>query len=168
MRVMNRTLLRHAGLPIFLTLALALLAPYAVRAQSCSEPVATIVSVQGTIEVKQAKQTAWQPVKRNDAYCPGDTLRAQEHSRADISLRNQSVLRLNANTTITLEAVKEKRTSLVSLLKGAAHFFSRGPSSLEVNTPFTVAGVRGTEFYISVDDDKTLLTIFVLASLSDL
>jgi tetratricopeptide (TPR) repeat protein len=164
---MNRAILSHVSLAVYLVFTMALVAPYDVHAQSCPEPVATITSVQGTVEAKRADQTAWQQVTRNDTYCPGDTLRAQGRSRADIFLRNQSVLRLNANTTITLEAVKEKRTSLISLLKGAAHFFSRGPSSLEVNTPFTVAGVRGTEFYIRVDDDKTLLTIFegyVLAS----
>ena len=29
-----------------------------------------------------------------------------------------------------------------------------------MNTPFTVAGVRGTEFYISVETDQTLITVF--------
>ena len=68
-----------------------------------------------------------------------------------MAMLNQSVLRLNANTTITLEAVKEERTGVIDLLKGAAHFFSRGPRSLDVRTPFTVAGVRGTEFFIRVE-----------------
>jgi tetratricopeptide (TPR) repeat protein len=70
------------------------------------------------------------------------------------------VLRLNANTTITIEGVKEERTSVVDLLKGAAHFFSSGPNSLEVRTPFTTAGVRGTEFLVSVEEDKALLSVF--------
>src|SRR5918911_4149176 len=96
----------------------------------------------------------------NDTYCPGDTLRVQERSRADVALLNQSVLRLNANTTITLEAVQEERTGVVALLKGAAHFFSRGPRSLDVRAPFTVAGVRGTEFFISVEEAQALLSIF--------
>jgi tetratricopeptide (TPR) repeat protein len=99
-------------------------------------------------------------VQFNDTYCPGDTLRVQERSRADVALLNQSVLRLNANTTITLEAVKEERTGVVALLKGAAHFFSRGPRSLDVRTPFTVAGVRGTEFLISVEAAHASLSVF--------
>jgi len=103
--------------------------------------------------------TQWQPVQLNDTYCPGDTLRVQERSRADVAMLNQSVLRLNANTTITLEAVKEERTGVVDLLKGAAHFFSRGPRSLEVHTPYTVAGVRGTEFFISVEETQAFLSI---------
>ncbi len=84
-----------------------------------------------------------------------------------MTLENESLLRLRANTTMTFEAAKAKRSSLVNLLKGAAHFFSRRPRSLDVKTPFTVAGVRGTEFLIIVLDDKTLLSIFtghVLAS----
>jgi hypothetical protein len=83
---------------------------------------------------------------------------------------NQSLLRLSANTTITLESVQAERGSVVSLLQGLAHFFSRGPRGLEVRTPFTVAGVRGTEFFIGVETDKTLLTIYegtVVASNQD-
>jgi tetratricopeptide (TPR) repeat protein/opacity protein-like surface antigen len=70
------------------------------------------------------------------------------------------VLRLNANSTITVEAPKEERTGVVELARGAAHFFSRGPKSLEVKTPFTIAGVRGTEFLVGVEPDQTLMTVF--------
>ena len=136
-------------------------------AQSCDKPAATMMSVQGTVEAQQAGSAQWQPAKLNATYCPGDTIRVLERSRADVALENGSVLRLNAKSTITLEGVKEKKTSLISLLKGAGHFFSRGPRNLEVKTPFTVAGVRGTEFLVQVESDKTLLSIFegaVLAS----
>src|SRR5215831_12544823 len=138
----------------------ALLYPYAAPAATCETPVAKVVSVQGTVESQRLGETQWQPVQFNDTYCPGDTLRVQDRSRADVALMNQSVLRLNANTTLTLEAVKAERTGVVDLLKGAAHFFSRGPRSLEVRTPFTVAGVRGTEFFISVEEAQAFLSIF--------
>ena len=138
----------------------ALLSPYAALAQTCEKPVAKVVSVQGTVESQRVGDTQWQPAQFNDTYCPGDTLRVQARSRADVAMLNQSVLRLNANTTVTLEAVKEERTGVVALLKGAAHFFSRGPRSLDVRTPFTVAGVRGTEFLISVEVAQAFLSIF--------
>src|SRR5438128_2694906 len=145
---------------IYTSFLVVLLCPCASPAETCEKSVAKVVSVQGTVESQRMGETQWQPVKLNDTYCPGDTLQVQERSRADIALMNQSVLRLNANTTITLEGMKEERTSLVDLLKGAAHFFSRGPRSLEVHTPFTVAGVRGTEFFISVEAAQTFLSIF--------
>lgn len=134
--------------------------PSVSSAQTCEKWVAKVVSVQGTVESQKVGDPLWRPVKLNDPYCPGDTLRVQERSRADLTLLDQSVLRLNENTTITLEAVKEERTGVVDLLKGAAHFFSRAPRSLEVQTPFAVAGVRGTEFLVTVEVDKTLLTTF--------
>jgi tetratricopeptide (TPR) repeat protein len=118
------------------------------------------MSVQGTVQSQRVGDPQWQPVQLHDTYCPGDTLRVQDRSRADVALLNQSVLRLDANTTITLEAVQAERTGVVDLLKGAAHFFSRGPRSLDVRTPFTVAGVRGTEFFIRVEAYQASLSIF--------
>src|SRR6185369_59030 len=126
----------------------------------CEPAPARAVSVQGIVDAKRAADAQWQPVKLNDTFCPGDSIRVQANSRADIALLNQSVLRLNANTTITVEAPKEQTTGVVDLLRGATNIFSRGPRSLEVNTPFTVAGVRGTEFFISIEPDQTLITVF--------
>jgi tetratricopeptide (TPR) repeat protein len=136
------------------------ISPVESLAQTPAAPVARAVSVQGAVEARRAGQTAWQPVKLNDTFSPGDAIRVLDRSRADISLLDQSVLRLNANTELTVEPVKDQRTGVVSLLRGATHFFSRGPRSLEVQTPFTVAGVRGTEFYIGLEPDRALLTVF--------
>jgi hypothetical protein len=49
------------------------------------------VSVQGTVEVRRVGQTQWQPVKLNDTFSPGDSIRVQERSRADVALLDQSV-----------------------------------------------------------------------------
>jgi tetratricopeptide (TPR) repeat protein len=132
----------------------------ATAAPGCDPAPARATSVQGTVESTRAGQTAWQPVKLNDTFCPGDQIRVQSRSRADIALLNQSVLRLNANSAIVVEAPKEQRTGVVDLVRGAVHFFSRGPNSLDVKTPFTIAGVRGTEFYVAVEPQRTLLTVF--------
>jgi len=150
----------RARLIVYLSLTVILLCSRTVLAQSCETPAATVTSIQGTVEAKRVGDTQWQPVHLHDTYCLGDEIRVQDRSRADVTLANESVLRLNANTAMTFEATEEKQSSLVSLFKGAAHFFSRRPRSLEVQTPYTVAGVRGTEFYIRVADNQTLLSIF--------
>jgi tetratricopeptide (TPR) repeat protein len=132
----------------------------AAPGKPCEPAPARAVSVQGTVEAKRAADAQWQAVQLNDTFCPGDSIRVQAKSRADLALLNQSVLRLNANSTITVEAPKDQTTGVVGLLRGATHIFSRGPRSLEVNTPFTVAGVRGTEFFIELESDKALITVF--------
>ena len=164
---MKLCVLRHVGVIVGLIVGITAAYPFTARAVTCAQPAATVASVQGTVEARPAGSDTWQAVKLNDTYCPGDTVRAQADSRADLILLNEALLRLRANTTVTLEAVPEKRTSLIGLLKGAAHFFSRVPRSLEVRTNTVVAGVRGTEFYISAEGDRTFLTIYeghVLAS----
>jgi tetratricopeptide (TPR) repeat protein len=138
----------------------ALLSPHAFPAETPEQGVARAVSVQGTVEARRVGQTQWQPVKLNDSFRPGDSIRVGERSRADLQLLNQSVLRLNANSSLTVEAPKEKTTGVVDLLRGAVHFLSRGPNSLEVKTPFTVAGVRGTEFLIDLEPKAALVTVF--------
>jgi ferric-dicitrate binding protein FerR (iron transport regulator) len=126
-----------------------------------------VVSVQGSVEVQRAGETQWQTVKLNDSFCPGDKIRVDERSRAALTLVNQPVLRLDQNTSITLGGVKEKRTSVVELARGALHFFSRVRRNLEVLTGFVNAGVEGTEGFIRVEKDRTFISIFdgqVLAS----
>jgi tetratricopeptide (TPR) repeat protein len=152
--------LTRVGVAVALAVALIIPLGSSAQAQSCEPQVARAVSVQGTVEMRRPPSATWQPVKLNDAFCPGDTIQVKERSRANVALLDQSVLRLNAGASITIEAPKDERTSVVDLARGAAHFFSRGPRSLDVKTPFTVAGVRGTEFFVGVEQDRTLLTIF--------
>jgi tetratricopeptide (TPR) repeat protein len=148
-------------LRLFITAFLiALLCPRIVLAAGACEPIAKAVSVQGTVDVQRAGQTQREPVKLNDTFCAGDRIRVLGRSRADIALTNQPVLRLDQNSTIVLGGVREAGGSLVELLTGAAHFFSRLPRNLEINTAFVNAGVEGTEGLVRVDADKATVTIF--------
>jgi ferric-dicitrate binding protein FerR (iron transport regulator) len=152
---------------LFSFIAVELLCPGPSLAQTPEQWVAKVVSVQGTVQAKRAGETQWQTVKLNDTYGAGDTIRVLDRSRADLALANRPLFRLDQGTTITLKGVKEEKTSIVELIKGAAHFFSRSPKNLEVNTAFVNAGVEGTEFFVRVEEDKTFLSIFegkVLAS----
>jgi tetratricopeptide (TPR) repeat protein len=136
-------------------------------AETCNQWVAKMVSAQGSVEAKRAGETQWLPVKLNDIYCQGDMIRVLERSRAAIILTTQPTLRLNQETTVIFNGVEKEQTSLIDLLKGAVHFFSRYPRSLTVTTPYVNAAVEGTEFFVKVDENKTFLSIFtgqVLAS----
>jgi tetratricopeptide (TPR) repeat protein len=87
-------------------------------------------------------------------------IRTLERSRAAIILSNEASLRLDQTTTLTITLSKEKNTSLVDLLRGAVHFFSRIHWGLKVTTPFVNGFVEGTEFYARVESDHTFLSIF--------
>src|SRR5437867_1802567 len=138
-----------------------LLQPHVLPAATpCDPPIAQMVSAQGNVVVRRAGQTQSQPAHLNETYCPGDRIQVGEKSRADVALVNQPVLRLDQNTVNTLPGLEEGRTSVVEMVSGALHFFSRLPRNLEVNTAFVNAGVEGTEGLIQVEADRALVTIF--------
>ena len=72
----------------------------AATAADCTPQAARIVSVQGEIEVKRASTPDWHPVHRNDTFCPGDSIRVGEQSRAAIVMANETLLRLDQNLSL--------------------------------------------------------------------
>jgi tetratricopeptide (TPR) repeat protein len=142
------------------TLALLGAFPSPALSQPCAQWMGKMASVQGTVEARRAGDNRWLPVSLDDTFCPGDTIRVGLKSRADLVMSNQSVLRLDENSEFTLEGIKEDGAAGLNMLKGAAHFFSRTPRGVEVQTPYTIAGVRGTEFMIRIEEGRTLLTVY--------
>jgi hypothetical protein len=118
---------------------------------SCEEWIGKIVSVQGIVQAQKISQNYWKPVLLNDTFCAGNMIRVQKQSRAAVVLSNGATLRLDQNSTVTFSRLEKKKTLLLKLLNGAAHFFSRIPRSLKLATPFVNGGVEGTEFYVKVE-----------------
>jgi Tfp pilus assembly protein PilF len=156
---MNRSSVRWI---IVLGGSLALLTAFSnpAHSQPCPQWIGKMVSVQGAVEARKAGDDHWLPVNLNDTFCPGDIIRVGSKSRADLTLSNQSILRLDENSEFTLQGLKADNAASLNMLKGAAHFFSRTPRGLEVQTPYTIAGVRGTEFMLRIEEGRTLLTVY--------
>ena len=148
-------------LTIFVTMFVGYLFPTIAAAEMDSFWVGKIVSVQGRVQVRRADAAEWVSVRLNETYGFGDMIRVQEQSRAAVVLRSGAILRLDQKTTITFSASEEKEeSSLIDLLHGAAHFFSPTPKKLKVTTPFVNAAVGGTEFFVRVERNQTLLSVF--------
>jgi tetratricopeptide (TPR) repeat protein len=133
----------------------------AVAQEACEPAVGRIISVQGTVEVRREGTAAWRRAGLEQLLCRGDSIRVGSLSRAAVALANQSVLRIDQNTTLNLISVlPEEEQSLLRLVVGAAQFFSRKPRALTVDTPYVNAAVEGTEFFIRVGPDGTLVAVF--------
>ena len=126
--------------------------------------MATLKSVEGTVEAKKANQSEWRPAGLNDTFEIGDSVRVLAYSRAAILLPDETILRLDQNTAVTFTPPEEEgqddTPSLLELLKGAIHIISRDPRRLKVLTPFAGAGIEGTEFLVEVTDEETSITVF--------
>jgi tetratricopeptide (TPR) repeat protein len=150
----------------FLVLAAIVLAPFilirhALAADACVVGAAHVVSVQGIVEVRRHQSSSWEPAALETQLCAGDSLRVRTHSRAAIRLNNDSVMRLDQRTTITIPKSEENKiTALIDLIRGAVHIITRTPLPFKVRTPFLNAGVEGTEFSVEVETDHARVVIF--------
>ena len=122
--------------------------------------VGQVVSVQGDVTAKPLSGKAWTPVAIGDTFRAGDQIRVGANSRASVVLSNDAVLRLDQNTTLTFTTIEREKTFILQLIEGAANFFSHRPRSLKILTPFVNGVVEGTEFFVTVDAEKTRIDLF--------
>lgn len=98
---------------------------------------------------------AWEPAKLNMNLNPGDRLRTGVRSRATIQFSNQSTLRLNELTTITIRPPQPPSSVPgLGLQSGSTYFYSRErPGAIQFQTPLASGAIRGTEFHLAVAED---------------
>ncbi len=126
----------------------------------CAETVATVVSVQGNVDVRGKDAQVWQALKADMDLCAGDSVTVRRFSRALLRLeQEQTNVQLGEGSTLTLPGGKEQDFSVVELLKGVTHFISRVPHALKIKTPFVNAAIEGTEFIVKVDDEQALVSV---------
>ncbi|MBE0586178.1 MAG: FecR domain-containing protein, partial [Desulfofustis sp.] len=125
----------------------------------CTDPIGRLAAIQGQAEVRRSGETAWETASREDTFCPGDLLRLGPGGRAAVVLENETVLRLDQNTTVTFGSPDHGR-SLLNLVRGALHIFSHRPRALQVITPYVNGTVEGTEFLVTTDDRQSRITVF--------
>jgi tetratricopeptide (TPR) repeat protein len=145
---------------IFIILLTGYFFPRSSYSATHKDWIAKVVSVQGIVQILREGKSQWEPIQLNDLFYPGDTIRVQKRSRAALLLYNETIIRLDQMTTITFSGMEKEKKALINLLSGAAYFFSRIPRSLKVTTPFVNAGVEGTEFFIRVEKDQAVLSVF--------
>ncbi|MEW8647018.1 MAG: FecR domain-containing protein [Candidatus Thiodiazotropha endolucinida] len=124
----------------------------------CSH-VAQVVSLEGSAEKKRDGQETWQQVVLDDQFCAGDAIRTLHDGRAAVRLTNDTLLRLDRDSALTFTHVGKATPSLLDLLRGAVHFISRTPKSLEVKTPYVNASIEGTEFVVRIRNQATEVTV---------
>ncbi|MEE9604755.1 MAG: FecR family protein, partial [Candidatus Scalindua sp.] len=144
---------------ILISMFAGLLFSNAAGAASSKEWTARIVSVQGDVQAQKKGETQWKSVNLDDTFHIGDMIKVEKRSRASILISNETLIRLNQNTTITFSGEK-KKLSWMDVAKGSVYFISRIPWTLKVTTPFVDGTVEGTEFLVVVGVDQTTLTVF--------
>ena len=151
----------YAAIPILTMLVTLFNSILDVNAEeSCIPAMALVVSVQGVVELRRAAEKNWHPAVQNSTLCPGDRIRVRQRSRAALRLSNDSMIRLDQKTTLTLAGSGDEKTTLLDMLSGAIHVLTRTPKPFKVKTPYLNAGIEGTEFFIGMEQDQARLVIY--------
>lgn len=148
---------------LFTTMVLGfwfVLVPSPALAQSCEAWTARIISMQGEVLVAKAAAGSVLPAQLDDMLCVGDQLLVGSFSRAALVLRDETVVRLDQHTTVTLRPPQDEKRSWLEVLKGILHIISRDPRALKIDTPFANAGIEGTEFLVEVTSAQAAITVF--------
>jgi len=151
---------RMKQISIFLLAALLLYASISPAAAQPEGWMARIASAQGEVDVRRSGSLTWEPARMGDPIFPGDMLRVGQRSRAVVVLSNDTVMRLDQNTTLTFPGWEREEMSIIEIIRGAVHFFSRVLNQLKIKTPFVNGAVEGTEFLVRVERDRTTFTTF--------
>ncbi|MDQ3563615.1 MAG: TonB-dependent receptor [Pseudomonadota bacterium] len=131
-----------------------------VRAQSCEPAAASVISIQGDVEVSESARANWQDVQLNQVLCGGQQVRLMAKSRAVLQLPNETLLHLDEGSVLTLQAVAPEKPAWLEFLRGAVHIISRVPRALNIRTPFVNAGIEGTEFALQVGKAEAALWVY--------
>ena len=145
---------------VFLGLTAMLLGQTVQAGERCTPWVAKAYSVTGRVEALLSGESTWRGVKAEDVFCRGDQIRTMEDSRAALELSNETPLRIDQHTTLSLTGPAEEPASVLALIRGALHLITRTPRSLKVNTPYASAYVEGTEFLVRVEADRSLVVVY--------
>lgn len=141
-----RTMAKIAVLGLFLLPVLAV-APTAGEKQG---PVAVLTVIEGEGVQLKTPGVDWKKAAEEDTIETGTILRTDGDSRAEIQFPDNSMLRIDLLSSITInEPETGKKTIDISQGNLWAHLkkLDQG-SAFEVKTPQATAGVRGTTFWV--------------------
>ncbi|MBI4553274.1 MAG: FecR domain-containing protein, partial [Candidatus Latescibacteria bacterium] len=142
---------------VSLAFSLLVSIPHLAHAQS-----AKLTFFLGQVEARSLNQLAWRVLKLNQSVTQGDTIRTGRESRAEFTFTDGSVMRIN-----------ERSRMVIKTLMGAGAAQQRGikvmvgkvwtnavkllgaQSTFKVESPTTIAAIRGTIYRMNVEEQTT-------------
>lgn len=124
---------------------------------------ATVLYVRGQV-LRGLGQAPGRPVGIGDQLDEGEVLSVGPDSYASLRLHDGSQVHVQAGTRVALDRLRQvtesgRSSTSLGLQRGRVDTQvtpQRGGSRFDVRTPLAVAGVRGTRFGVTVDDEGTL------------
>lgn len=120
----------------------------------------SVISRKTGEEARFIEVSNWRTVDVNQALLPGDTLRTNAFGQLALLFTDRTQLRLGRNTTLVVKQIGASSDSVFGLQGGSVWGRAEtGGIGLTVETPAAAAAIRGTDFSLVVEGDRTSLTV---------
>jgi hypothetical protein len=133
------------------------------------EPIGHVTSLKGEVSVIHTGEQEKNNLELNDPVYIGDTIQTAPRSKVQILMEDDSLLNLGEKAQITIskhmyQPEEDLRSSIYKLIRGklrvvVGKIFSAADSSLEVETPTSIIGIRMTEFIVWVVSPELTVVI---------
>jgi hypothetical protein len=120
----------------------------------CANPTATLIKVEGKVKILSKNSIKKHKAKSGDIIYSGDKLISYKGSKAFIKLSDDSKIILNENAELVLLSENRlKQESGEVYYKIKKRYASKG---LKVSTPFSIIGIKGTEFIVNSTGNREI------------
>lgn len=142
---------------VAIAIMIAFIAFFASRAEAIG--VAYLHIESGTVEVNQGNN--WEKAIDGMSLSLNDRIKTLDDSEASIIIYDSIITSLESNTEISIQVLKDDFVKLEQSKGSTWNKFIglAGLKGMEVETPTTVATVRGTEFGIDITDAEESLMV---------
>ncbi len=130
--------------------------------QAQTREVGRVVETEGIVEVLRGGKLPAQPLKKGDPIYEKDMIRTKSNSKAEIALKDGDVIKISQRSRVDISEYSEKdgKSVQLGLPRGTIRAVVSQETSrrivsdpkankFEIRTPVAVAGVRGTDFFVS-------------------
>ncbi|MBF0101978.1 MAG: FecR domain-containing protein [Desulfobacterales bacterium] len=122
-----------------------------------------LIDFQGTVDISHTKNSSWQTVSFEMLIYETDTIRTGNSSRAAILMKDNSLIKLHANSLMRFAKINATKTKQVSSVYQAVKgkFWFQSTRKIDLETPACSLSIRGTEFVLEIDNDAQSLVSMI-------
>ena len=125
---------------------------------AATRPVAVLNKVVGEVKIDMVTNPGWQVASLGGKLANGDKLETGTASFGSIMFLDRSMIKVRENTKFTVKSkrtVKRELETDINVAVGEMNVKTTSGSKFKIQTPTSVASVKGTEFNLMVEKDGT-------------
>lgn len=138
-----------------------------LKSAEIATPQAKLIISDGNVTVCKKGNSKWENAVIYEILSPGDEIKTSANSMAVLLLWDKSTIRISENSHIKIEILSQNGEDVnikfklyIGKVWADVVKFCTESSSFEVESPYTVASVKGTEFEVDTNGEDTTIDVW--------